>query len=124
LRPCRWTRSSHWWGKHWATRLAEIRDLAAGGPRAGQAIRQRHAIELAIEKLRRPPNAPVSVTERLLGRIAAELPAIAKSLTWIGRERLDQRLRDGVSGQNTLVGVFHLTRSAMLQRPRGFAVAF
>ena len=36
----------------WAARMAEIGRYAACGPRAGQAIRQRHALELAIERLR------------------------------------------------------------------------
>ena len=61
----------------WQQRLAEIRDLAASGRRAGQALRQRHAIELGLEKLRRHPSATLSVTEALLGQIAAEIPRIA-----------------------------------------------
>ncbi len=48
--------------KRWAQRLTEIRDLSAAGPRAGQAIRQRHAIELTIEKLRRPGQAAPTMT--------------------------------------------------------------
>jgi hypothetical protein len=42
-------------GKRWLERMAEIRGLAALGPRAGQAVRQRHAVELALEKRRRQP---------------------------------------------------------------------
>src|SRR5919199_4605559 len=104
--------------KRWRQRLAEIRDLAAAGPRAGQAIRQRHVLELSLEKLRRQPDAPMSVTETLLEAIAREIPLVAASLTSRGRSRLIERLELGLMGQNTLIPVFHLVRSAMLQRSR------
>lgn len=110
--------------KRWAQRLVEIRDLSAAGPRAGQAIRQRHAIELTIEKLRRPSQATPTTTERLLAVIAAELHATADSLPAAGRERLVARLADALHGQNTLVPLFHLVRAARLQRSRGFTVTF
>jgi hypothetical protein len=109
--------------RHWQARLAEIRDLAASGPRAGQAIRQRHGVELSLDKLRHQPGKP-SATDMLLGRIAAEIPRIAAELAPSGRERLIEQLRAGLSGQNTLIPVFHLVRTATLQRSRGFAVAF
>lgn len=95
-------------GKRWRERLAEIRDLAAAGPRASQAIRQRHVLELSVEKLRRQPGIRPSVTEGLLGSIAREIPLIAENLTSRGRDRLVDQLRCGLSGQNTLIPVFHL----------------
>ena len=110
--------------KRWRERLAEIRDLAAAGPRASQAIRQRHVLELSLEKLRRQPGAQPSVTESLLGGIACEIASIAADLTARGRDRLVEQLRSGLSGPGTLIPVFHLIRSAMLQRSRGFAVSF
>jgi hypothetical protein len=111
-------------GKRWRERLSEIRDLAAAGPRASQAIRQRHVLELSLEKLRRQPGAPPSVTEALLGSIACEIASIAADLTPRGRDRLVEQLRTGLSGPGTLIPVFHLIRSAMLQRSRGFDVSF
>jgi hypothetical protein len=108
----------------WARRLGEIRDLATGGPRAGQALRQRHAIELTIEKLRRATEGAPSRTELLLRAIATEIPVMAAGLTPTGRERLIARLLHGLEGQNTLVPLFHLARTAMLQRSRGFSVGF
>jgi hypothetical protein len=108
----------------WLTRLTEIRDLAASGPRAGQAIRQRHGVEFSLEKLRRHPAAKPSAAEILLGRIAAEIPRLAEGFTRTGRDRLIEQLRLGLSGQNTLIPLFHLIRTAMLQRSRGFAVSF
>src|SRR5208337_1293965 len=110
--------------RRWRQRLGEIRDLAAAGRRASQAIRQRHVLELSLERLRRQPATQPSVTEALLGRIASEITLIAADLTPRGRDRLVEQLRLGLSGQNTLIPVFHLIRSAMLQRSRGFAVSF
>jgi hypothetical protein len=119
--------------QRWLARLNEIKDLAASGPRAGQAIRQRHGIELSLEKLRRrpaakPPSAERNLgqitAERQLGQIAAAIPAITAALTPRGRDRLIGQLQSGLSGQNTLVPLFHLIRTAMLQRSRGFTVTF
>jgi hypothetical protein len=111
-------------GQRWQQRLSEIRDLAASGPRAGQAIRQRHGVELILEKCRRNPGAPPSIAEARLGEIAAALPAIAAELSPRGRDRLVERLHGSLSGENTLIPVFHLVRTAMAQRARGFAVTF
>ncbi len=111
-------------GERWRQRLTEIRDLAAAGPRAGQAIRQRHSLELTIEKLRRPRNTALSPTEALLARIALAIVPIADELTAVGRDRLIERLRAGLTGQNTMVPVFHLVRTALLQQSRDFDVAF
>ncbi len=108
----------------WGARLAEIRDLAASGRRAGQAVRQRHAVELSLEKIRRQPAAPPSAADRLLTRIAGELADIAAELTPRGRDRLIERLHLGLSGENTLIPLFHLARTAMLHRSRGFSVGF
>jgi hypothetical protein len=110
--------------RRWRDRLTEIRDLAASGRRAGQALRQRHGVELTLEKLRRDPGATASTTEALLGQYAAEIPRIMDELTQSGRERLVAQLRLGLSGGNTLIPVFHLIRTALAQRARGFHVTF
>ncbi len=110
--------------RRWRERLTEIRDLAAAGRRAGQALRQRHGVELTLEKLRRDPAAMTSATEALLGRYAIEIPRIVAELTPAGRERLVDRLHRGLSGENTLIPIFHLVRSALAHRARGFHVTF
>jgi hypothetical protein len=110
--------------RRWLTRLTEIRDLAASGPRAGQAIRQRHGVELTLEKRRRQPSAKPSPADLLLGRIAADIADVMAALTPRGRDRLVERLQLGLSGQNTLIPLFHLIRTATLQRSRGFTVTF
>ncbi|HEX3994570.1 MAG TPA: hypothetical protein VHX39_25630, partial [Acetobacteraceae bacterium] len=96
----------------------------ASGPRTGQAIRQRHGVELSLEKLRNNPGAKPSAAELLLGRIAAETARVAASLSTRGRDRLVEQLRTSLSGQNTLIPTFHLMRTAMLQRSRDFTVTF
>jgi hypothetical protein len=110
--------------RRWLDRLAEIRDVATSGPRARQAILQRHGVELSLEKLRRQPCAKPSSADVLLGRIAAAIPCITAELTPDGRDRMIQQLQQGLSGQNTLIPVFHLIRTAMLQLSRGFTVSF
>ena len=110
--------------RQWQARLIEIRDLSASGPRAAQAIRQRHGVELSLERAHRQPGTKPSAADILLCRIAAEVADIAAELTPRGRDRLIERLQLGLSGQNTLIPVFHLARTAMLQRSRGFTVAF
>jgi hypothetical protein len=110
--------------RRWLVRQTEIRDLAAAGPRARQAILQRHGVELSLEKLRRQPSGKRSAADESLTRIAAEIPRMTAELTPQGRDRLVELLRLGLSGQNTLIPLFHLIRTAMLQRSRGFSVTF
>jgi hypothetical protein len=112
-------------GAHtWTARMAEIDCHAALGPRAGQAIRQRHALELAIERLRGPLTRPLSTAERHAARLAADAADLARDLTGRGKTRLRERLQAALFGDGTLVPLFHMLRTASLQRSRGFRVAF
>jgi hypothetical protein len=108
----------------WSARIAEIHRLAAGGPRAGLATRQRHAVELAIERLRGPLLRPASTPELHAARLAGEAVALDARLTPHGRTRLRERLHAGLRGDGTLMSLFHLLRTALLQRERGFQVGF
>ena len=108
----------------WAARLAEIGHHAASGPRAGQAVRQHHAIELIIERLRRQPHRAPSAAEQRIAALAAEATALARGLSPVGRQRLAHLLCRALAGAETLVPLFHLLRTASLQRSRGFAVWF
>ena len=54
----------------WKARMAEIGRRAASGPRAGQAARQRHALELAIERLRGMLTRPATTAELHAARLA------------------------------------------------------
>ena len=110
--------------KAWSARIAEIHRLASSGPRAGLAILQRHAVELAIERLRGPLQRPPSVPELHAARLAGEAVALASRLSPHGRTRLRERLRAGLGSDGTLMSLFHLLRTAVLQRDRGFEVGF
>lgn len=114
----------------WSARIAEIIGRAAAGNRCGAVVKQRHALELAIERLRgRAPDgtraaersAP-TVAEQRLEAILAELMATAGALSPTGLARLRARLADALSGEGRLVGLLHLFRTAALHRARGFEV--
>lgn len=107
----------------WADRVRSIERRGTIGPRAGKAILQRHAVEFALERLRRGTRAP-SVAEWHIGTLAAEAVALSESLSAAGRTCLITRLRHAVDGDNTLVPPFHVLRTALLHRARGFQVHF
>jgi hypothetical protein len=108
----------------WTARMADIGRRAACGPRAGQAIRQRHALELAIERLRGTLTRPPSVAELHAVRLAGDAVTLSRALSARGRRRLRDGLRTALAGDGTLVPVFHMLRTAALQVSRGFSVAF
>ncbi len=108
----------------WGSRMAEIARLAASGPRTGQVIRQRHALELAIDRLRTGLARAPSAAELHAARLAGDAVALSRSLGAPGRRRLRERLRSALTGDGTLVPVFHVLRTAALQASRGFDVAF
>ena len=108
----------------WAARLDDIRGQAAAGPRAGQAIRQRHAMELAIERLRTAAPRPLVPAERLLHDMVAETVRQSRILGPSGQMRLAGALRAAMTGSATLIPLLHLMRTAAMQRSRGFDVSF
>lgn len=108
----------------WGKRLAGIEAAAALGQRQGQAALQRHAVEVAIERLRRrPPRAP-NPAEQRMAALADGIVATHRALSQGGRERLRAALRVGLEAGGTLMPIVHLLRTAALQRERGFAVRF
>ena len=109
----------------WGNRLAMIARDAAHGARAGRAVLQRHALELAIERVRRPErDRRPSPPELRCAALAAELAAFAAGLAAPMRDRLVAALAAAISGDNTLVPLFHLVGTAARQRARGFDVRF
>ena len=111
-------------GRRWATRLSEIARKSAGGRRAGKAILQQHAIELTIERLRRPLDRAPSGAECCIAQLAGEALAVDATLAPRGRGRWGGWLHRALDGDNTLAPAFHLLRTAAMQRERGFAVGF
>jgi hypothetical protein len=108
----------------WQARMAELK-RGCGPSYAGRALGQLHALELTIERLRRPGRTmPVSALDRRVIALAAELAGLADGFTAAGRARLDAALAQAVTGTGNLVPLFHVIRTASIQRSRGFAVAF
>jgi hypothetical protein len=108
----------------WDARLAGIHARTASGPRAGRLLRQRHALELAIERLRRGPCRPPFPSDLHAARLAGEAVLLSLRLSAAGRRRLCERLQAGLRGNGTLIPLFHLLRTAALQASRGFSVTF
>ncbi len=108
----------------WSRRMAELAGNVGGSQHSGRALVQRHALELALDRLRGGLNRPISGAEQRLLDLAHETVATYAALSKAGRERLRALLRAAMSDNNTLVPVFHLMRTAALQRSRGFDVRF
>jgi len=108
----------------WATRLATLK-RGCTASYAGRALAQLHALELTIERLRRPGrNTPATAAERRVVELASDLVDLARSLSAPGQARLAAQLGEAMTNEGTLVPLFHLIHTAALQRARGFAVAY
>ena len=112
-------------GRHvWQARMAELK-RGCGPTYAGRGLCQLHALELTVDRLRRPGrNAPLSPLEERVASLAAELVELAEQLTAAGRTRLEEMLAAAMRGAGNLIPLFHIIRTAGLQRRRGFAVGF
>jgi hypothetical protein len=108
----------------WSGRIAALHRAMAAGGQARRALHQRHALELTLDRLNRAPDRPRNDAERRLLALAQETAATARMLSAAGRARLRARLRAALDGEGTLAPLFHLVRTAALQRARGFSVSF
>jgi hypothetical protein len=108
----------------WQRRMAEVVGWTRGGQRSGRALLQRHAVELTIDRLARGLDRPPSVAERIVGGLAADAARLYKGLPPDPRLRMRAAIVAGLTGAETLVPLFHLLRTAALQRARGFDVRF
>jgi hypothetical protein len=106
----------------WQARLAELRAMARDSPRVARALAQRHAIEVALDRLRRgqPAGPAAASVDALAGRAAAAM----RGLPAEGRRRMARAIAAGLSGEGTLSPLFHLLRAAALHEARGFEVSF
>jgi hypothetical protein len=109
----------------WTTRMTALAREIGRSQRTGRALAQRHAAEITLERLRRhgPKRAP-SLAERHTMTLANEITTVFAGLSRSGKSRMRAALRAALSGDNTLVPIFHLMRTAALQRSRGFSVRF
>ncbi|MCB4822596.1 hypothetical protein [Roseicella aerolata] len=109
----------------WHSRVADLGQRAHPGSLSGRAAQQRYALELALARLcDRKAAAKAGPAERRLCALARDAVALAESLPAAARARLQDRLLGGLSGEETLIPLFHLLRTASLLRGRGFAVHF
>lgn len=109
----------------WCRRMSEFREAAAAGPHVRRATLQRHALELTLDRIARSgvATAPNPAERRVLA-LARETVAAFAGLRAEARQRLRTMLRECLSGERTLVPLFHMMRVAALQRSRGFDVEF
>jgi hypothetical protein len=111
--------------RRWTARLGEIAQRAAASSHAGRAAQQRHALELILARLCEPQAlAKATPAERHVTAYAREAVRLAETLPAAPRKRLRERIEAGLTGEATLVPLFHLLRTAALHRARGFEVAF
>ncbi|MCW3475972.1 hypothetical protein [Limobrevibacterium gyesilva] len=111
--------------KVWSARLAELGRSAAASQRVGRALLRHHAIEITVDRLRRTglDRAPTPAEARIIA-LTAEAASLFATLSAPGKARMRAALRQGLSGENTLVPLYHLLRTAALKRARGFEVRF
>jgi hypothetical protein len=108
----------------WARRMAEFGQTASAGPHVRRAVAQRHGLELLLDRMARGQGRGLGAGERRVLELARETLAAYASLPTAGQERLRALLHGCLSGDGTLIPLFHLMRTAALQRDRGFAVTF
>jgi len=109
----------------WRRRMADLAARATPQSWRGRATQQRHALELLLARLASGRQNPrPGRVERLVLALAQEAVALADTLPPAPRERLRERLLQGLTGESTLIPVFHLLREASRQRARGFQVHF
>lgn len=111
-------------GAAWRRRLDAITAAIEAQRIAGRVVQDRHALELAIARLADATAAQPTAAERAITALAAEALSVHASLSDAGRTRFAGRLHAALDGEATLVPVFHLLRTAALNRARGFSVRF
>jgi hypothetical protein len=109
----------------WASRMADLAQRAQTGRLSGRAAQQRHALEFALARAADPrAAAKAGPAERRILAFAQDAVRLAQSLPARPRARLRALLAEGLTGEATLIPLWHLLRSAALYRERGFEVAF
>lgn len=109
----------------WNKRVAELCARAQAGSLLGRIAQQRHALELALARVAdRTPNARAGAVERLLCLLAQEAVEMAAVLPAASRSRLREEIGAGLTGEATLIPLFHRLRTAALLRRRGFTLRF
>lgn len=109
----------------WTARMSDLGARAQAGSLSGRGMQQRHALELALARISRgQAGARLSLAERRVCAFAQEAVRLAATLPAGPRARLREQLVAGLTGEATLIPLFHLLRVAAMQRARGFEVRF
>ena len=110
----------------WNRRVSELCARAQAGSLLGRIAQQRHALELTLARLadRTAKNRAAGAVERLLCLLAHEAVAMAAALPASSRGRLREEILAGLTGEATLIPLFHRLRTAALLRRRGFLLRF
>lgn len=109
----------------WRDRMADLAARARPQSWRGRAAQQRHALELLLARLADPRQTPkLNRAEQQVLALAQAAVALADTLPEPSRLRLRERLLAGLTGEATLIPLFHLLREASRQRARGFTVHF
>jgi len=109
----------------WTTRMNDLGLRAQAGSLSGRGMQQRHALELALARLcGGQAGARLSPAERRVCAFAQDAVRLASTLPAGPRARLREQLVAGLTGEATLIPLFHLLRVATMQRARGFEVRF
>jgi hypothetical protein len=108
----------------WTQRMADLGLRAKPHSWRGRAAQQRHALELILARLSRPGAKPPAPAERVALGLMQEAVRLSDTLPEEPRARLRAELLRGLTGEATLIPLFHLLRQAARQRARGFQVHF
>jgi len=108
----------------WRKRSAELAERASARSLEGRTVQARHALELLLARAAEAPPERPTLAERRALAFAEEAVRLAAALPAPARARLRDRIEAALSGDETLVPLFHLIRTALMQRARGYDVAF
>lgn len=112
-------------GRAWTARLAHLSRRAQAGTLSGRAAQQRHALEFVLARAAQAgTGGRLTVADRRVLAFAQEAVRLAKALPEGPRARLRGLIAEGLTGEATLMPLFHLLRTAAGYRARGFTVEF
>ena len=109
----------------WDERICALRGAPGDATRERRNSLQLHAIEVVINRLSRGrPNRKLTAAEERITGYATDAVRLHGQLSAGGRTRLQAGLASALTGANSFTGIFHLLRTAALQRSRQFDVEF
>jgi hypothetical protein len=109
----------------WKQRVSELGARTQAGSLLGRIAQQRHALELTLARIAdRTTNSRAGAVERLLCLLAHEAVEMAAALPEASRPRLRAEILAGLTGEATLIPLFHRLRTAALLRRRGFTLRY